>query len=204
MPSVSGIQISSSTRSGRCRSRCRRASPALSATETWCPSSARISDSSSRMPTSSSTTSMWAIALSRLRQWQQHAHRGAAAWAVLDGDAAVMLVDDLLHDGEPEAGATRLGCHVRLEDARHQFLGETAAIVRYREADFIGEQLGAYLDCRADAGESRILQCILRILYQVVDDLPDLRRIGPYRRQVRRKPPGNRRMRGLIERKHLV
>jgi hypothetical protein len=35
MPSASGIQISSSTRSGRARSRRRRASPALSASITW-------------------------------------------------------------------------------------------------------------------------------------------------------------------------
>src|SRR5258705_13865344 len=113
------------------------------------------------MPTWSSTTSMWAIALCRLSQWQQHGYRGAAAGAVLDGDAAVMLVDDLLDDGEPEAGTACLGRHVRLEDARHEVLGKTAAIVRYREAHLIGEQLGTYLDCRADTGEPGILQCIL-------------------------------------------
>ena len=61
MPSVSGIQMSSSTRSGRPRSRRRRASLALSASSTWWPSSARISESSSRMPISSSTTRICAM-----------------------------------------------------------------------------------------------------------------------------------------------
>src|SRR3989454_4118966 len=86
IPSVSGIQMSSRTRSGRARSRSRRASPALSATITWCPSSARISDSSSRIPTSSSTTRICAISLRRFRQGQQYAHRRAAAGPILDRD----------------------------------------------------------------------------------------------------------------------
>jgi len=63
MPSVSGIQMSSSTRSGRSRPRASRAAVAFSATRTVCPSSARISDRSSRMPISSSTTRMLAMVL---------------------------------------------------------------------------------------------------------------------------------------------
>ena len=61
MPSVSGIQMSSSTRSGRISLRIRRASAAFSASETLCPSSDRISERSSRMPISSSTTSIFAM-----------------------------------------------------------------------------------------------------------------------------------------------
>ena len=67
IPSVSGIQISSSTRSGRFSLRQRRAAPAFSATVTVCPSSDNISESSSRMPISSSTTSICAIVNSRLK-----------------------------------------------------------------------------------------------------------------------------------------
>jgi hypothetical protein len=62
MPSVSGIQMSSSTRSGRAWLRAARAAAAFSASCTSWPSSRRISESSSRMPTSSSTTSIFAIA----------------------------------------------------------------------------------------------------------------------------------------------
>ena len=61
IPSVSGIQMSSKTRSGRFSARTLRAAAAFSASVTLCPSSARISESSSRMPISSSTTSICAI-----------------------------------------------------------------------------------------------------------------------------------------------
>jgi hypothetical protein len=61
MPSVSGIQMSSRTRSGRPASRAARASAAFSASWTSWPSSRRISESSSRIPTSSSTTSIFGM-----------------------------------------------------------------------------------------------------------------------------------------------
>ncbi|MCY1356460.1 hypothetical protein D9M69_429140 [compost metagenome] len=60
-PSVSGIQISSSTRSGVPAARYSRACCAFSASSTTWPSSLRISESSSRIPISSSTTRMVAI-----------------------------------------------------------------------------------------------------------------------------------------------
>ncbi len=58
MPSVSGIQMSSSTRSGSCCARLARASAASAATSTSYPSSARISFRSPRISDSSSTTRM--------------------------------------------------------------------------------------------------------------------------------------------------
>src|SRR5438477_419071 len=61
IPSASGIQISSNTRSGRLCARNERAAVAFSASCTECPSSERISDRSSRIPTSSSTTSICAM-----------------------------------------------------------------------------------------------------------------------------------------------
>ena len=63
MPSVSGIQMSSSTRSGRLSPRALRAAAAFSASATLCPSSVRISESNSRMPISSSTTSICAMSI---------------------------------------------------------------------------------------------------------------------------------------------
>src|SRR5438094_9729151 len=175
IPSVSGIQMSSRTRSGRARSRSRRASPALSATITWCPSSARISDSSSRIPTSSSTTRICAISLRRFRQGQQYAHRRAAAGPILDRHAAVVLIDDLLYDRQPEPSAAGLGGDVGLEDARHQLLGKAGPVVRHRKLRAISGQLGAHLDRRAGAGLPDVLQRILRILDEIVDHLADLR-----------------------------
>src|SRR5262245_43191385 len=98
------------------------------------------------MPTSSSTTRIWAMASGRLRARQEDADRSAAARAVLDRHAAVVLVDDLLHDGEPEAHTARFGGHVGLEDTRHQLLRETAAVVRDRQPDAVSGELGAHLD----------------------------------------------------------
>src|SRR5256885_13145976 len=154
MPSVSGIQMSSRTRAGRARSRSRRASPALSATITWCPSSDRISDSSSRIPTSSSTTRICAISLRRFRQGQQYAHRRAAAGPIFDRHAAVVFIDDLLYDRQPEAGAARLGGGVGLEDARYQLLGKAGPF-------FIDRNLHSFLGQR----------CAL-LLLRVVRELP--------------------------------
>src|SRR5437660_5104594 len=126
------------------------------------------------MPTSSSTTRICAMS-GGLRERQQHGDGGAARLAVLDRDAAVVLVDDLLHDGEPETRAARLGGDIRLEDARHQLFGEPAAIVRDGEAHAVAVELSANLDRRRAAGGAYALQRILRILNEVVDDLADLR-----------------------------
>src|SRR2546428_6543237 len=167
MPSESGIQMSSRTRSGRARSRSRRAAPALSATITWCPSSARISDSSSRIPTSSSTTRICAISLRRFRQGQQYAHRRAAAGPILDRHAAVVLIDDLLYDRQPEASAAGLGGDVGLEDARHQLLWKAGPVVRHRKLHAIAGQLGAHFDRRAGARLPPRLQGIPRSLYEM-------------------------------------
>src|SRR5882672_7115903 len=73
-PSVSGIQISSRTRSGVSATRSWRATAAFSAVTTAWPSSERISDRSSRMPTSSSTTRMVAIRGARRCRQGMHLH----------------------------------------------------------------------------------------------------------------------------------
>src|SRR6185312_12756765 len=84
--------------------------------------------------------------LGRLREWQQHRHRRAARLAILDRHAAVMLVDDLLHNGKSKSSAAWFSRHVRLENPRHQLLGEAAAVVRDGEAHAVARQLGAYLN----------------------------------------------------------
>src|SRR5712692_11281291 len=179
MPSVSGIQMSSRTRSGRCRSRNRRALPAFSASTTWWPSSARISESSSRMPTSSSTTRIWAISSRRLGQRQENAHRGATARAILDRDAAMVFVDDLLHDGQAEARAAGFGSHIGLKNSRHQLFGEPAAVVGNSEAHAVAGELGAHLDCRVGACGAGMVERVLCVLHQIVDHLAYLRAVGP-------------------------
>src|SRR5262245_31390918 len=211
MPSVSGIQISSSTRSGLWRSRNRRADSAFSASSTWWPSSDRISDSSSRMPTSSSTIMICDICAIRLkssscgfRLRQEHADRGALGRVVLDRDRAAVLVYDLLHDRETEAGSARLRRHVGLEDARHQLRRKTIAVVRHREPHLVRHKLGAYLDRGFAPRSARLRKRILRVLQQVVEDLADLGRVGPDRRQLGREPGADRHVGMLVEREHLA
>src|SRR3972149_3417236 len=185
--------MSSSTRSGRWCSRSRRASPALSASSTSCPSSARISESSSRIPTSSSTTRICAMVSGCLRRraqcgaataghGQKNGHRCPLCRTILDRQFAVMFVDDFLHYREAKAGTALLGGDVRLEDSRHHFLRKTAAVVDHREAHLVPLRFGGYLDHRLLAGILPVLKRILRVLHQIVEYLPDLRRIGPYLR----------------------
>src|SRR5262245_42817485 len=97
------------------------------------------------MPTSSST-----IRISRacaMRSLRSGGGRGAgeverredqrdaraARRRVLDREAAAVLVDDLLHDGESEPGALGLGRHVGLERMRDHVFVEAGAVICKRE-----------------------------------------------------------------------
>ena len=112
------------------------------------------------------------------------------AGPVLDRDAAVMLVDDLLHYREAQARAAGLGGHVGLEDARHQFLREAAAVVATPPGARVSPASSVRTSMDAGRAPSRtpILQRVLRVLHQVVDHLADLRAVGPDRRQRVVKP----------------
>ncbi|CFP69433.1 Uncharacterised protein [Bordetella pertussis] len=100
------------------RKRAARACAAFSASSTVCPSSYRISDSSSRMPTSSSTTRILAITSHLLRSriilflrgrvhsigrqsqaGQQYGDPRAPFLAIGEIDAAAMFFNDLAHNG---------------------------------------------------------------------------------------------------------
>src|SRR6476620_6466120 len=128
IPSMSGIQMSNRTRSGRPRLRAARASLAFSASRTWWPSSRRISDNNSRIPISSSTTSIWLIVLTelhvrgkslhldpRLGERQQDADLGATAGNIGNLDTAVVLFDDLLDDRQTQTRPLGFGSYIRLE-----------------------------------------------------------------------------------------
>ena len=163
-PSVSGIQMSSSTRSGRARWRAARASAAFSASSTLWPSSLRISKSRSRMPSSSSTTSMFAMNASLCALQATAAVRGASEGGLICGaaasataasandnetcapttapstmrfgkfDARAVLVGDFLDDRQAQAGALGLGGDVGLEGALEDVLGKAGPAVLHRQA----------------------------------------------------------------------
>ena len=57
---------------------------------------------------------------------------------VLERQRAAVLLDDLLHDGEPEAGAlVALGGDVGLEQARAVVLGQADAVVDHLDVDAV-------------------------------------------------------------------
>ena len=103
MPSVSGIQMSSSTRSGRARSR-RRARVAGVLGEQYLVALVG-EDLRQQLADADFVVDDQDLrhGSGRLRERQQHADRSAAARPVLDRHRAVVLVDDLLHDREAEA-----------------------------------------------------------------------------------------------------
>jgi hypothetical protein len=61
--------------------------------------------------------------------------------AGLNVDAAVVRVDDLAHDRQPQAGALRLGREERIEDAIAQLFRHTGAVVGELRQDLLDDQL---------------------------------------------------------------
>src|SRR5512135_2567330 len=114
---------------------------------------------------------------------EHHAHACAPLRTVFDGDVAVMFVDDLLHDGQSEPGTSGFAGHVRFEDAGHQVLWKTRAIVTHRQSYPVAKPFGAHFDGGGCAPAATALERVLRVLYQIVDDLPDLRGVGKHRGQ---------------------
>src|SRR5436190_13855482 len=121
------------------------------------------------MPTSSSTIMIWDIGVIRrkrsgscgFRLRQDDAYRRAFGGMALDRDRTAVLVDDLLYDCKPQAGSPRLGRHVRLENARHQFFRKAIAVVGDRESHLVGVKLRAHLNRRLPSSRARLRERIL-------------------------------------------
>src|SRR5688572_14354624 len=102
------------------------------------------------MPTSSSTTRIWFAdiepSLSGSFRRQDYADVGAVRLDVLDQDAALVLVHDLLHDRETQPRPLRLRGHVGLEDPAHDRLGDAGAVIANREQDTARAETRAHQD----------------------------------------------------------
>src|SRR6267143_1371829 len=214
-PSVSGIQMSSNTRSGGSAWRIARAEAALSAVMTTWPSSARISERSSRIPISSSTTRMLAMAIgsngrlagrpgpSYPSEYDCHGCSGAPE-AIDQLDPGIVFVDDFLHHRQSESRSTRLGGHVGLESAPKYIRRETGAIVLDRKTHgppgrveagnrlVDHDRFRAYHDLAGAgpyrAGGLRARDRRLRVGHQIVDQLAQVRGVALDRGQVGRQP----------------
>ena len=114
----------------------------------------------------------------------------------------MVLVDDLLHDGETEAGAARLRGDVGLENAGHQLrwkaapLSDTAS--RTRSPSSVRTSM------EGAAPRAWVLERVLRVLHQIVDHLPDLRAVGPDRGQALGKMFRDRHTGILVQSEHLA
>ena len=69
------------------------------------------------------------LGLLLLHQGQADVYPRTTLRCIADFDAAVMLFDDLLDDGQAKAGTAGLGGDIRLEDARQHLAWKPRAVV---------------------------------------------------------------------------
>lgn len=99
-----------------------------------------------------------------------------------------MFVNDLFHHRKPETRTLGFRGHIGLERTTQDTWRETGTIVRYGQLDglpvfagriFVLYSLGVQSDMgRRPTGRHVVCRRILRILQQVVNDLPQLGRIA--------------------------
>src|SRR5262249_51196594 len=91
---------------------------------------------------------------------QAHGEHGTAAGAVVGADAAAVLLDDLLGDGEAEAGAALLARRVRFEPALVESRRQSGAVVGdaelYPEPAVVPDLARRHLDARLALGGHRL------------------------------------------------
>ena len=105
----------------------------------------------------------------------------------------------------PRPGAARLGRHVRLEDPRHELLGKAIAIVGHRELHLVaGELRCAPRSPARGAARSRCASASCAFCSRLCSTCRICGRVGPHRGQARREPGADRRLRMLVQRKHLA
>ena len=100
-----------------------------------------------------------------------------------------MFLDDLLHHGQPQAGAAGLRGDIGFECTLENFFRETGAIVHHLEAN--GTRLAVIRSggLGRDDGQAvrKIGHRVERVLHQVVDDLAQLAGVAGQQRQLRRE-----------------
>src|SRR6056297_1894160 len=139
IPSMPGIQISSSTRSGSSLSRILSASYPLVAVRVSNPSSARIPLSDFSMDASSSTIRIDGnINAPSGTVDRQFEHKpGPLGRVVLGPDPAVVIGYDSTDDGKAQTHARFFGGKVRFKQKRFVILGNALTGVRDRQVNFV-------------------------------------------------------------------
>src|SRR3990172_5001160 len=127
-PLMPGMRMSEITTSGRWRSSRSAISFAESKVFTAMSAWVRAFSSTQRMERSSSMTHTISCLAMTVLQWQINAEHGMPRAAVAL-DQAAMLGDDVLRDGQAEAGAAGLAGHHRIKNVFLDFLGDARAVV---------------------------------------------------------------------------
>src|SRR5262245_52233292 len=133
-PSIPCMRRSTRARSTGVRSRTLSPSSPLPALSTSKPSWDSAMLSHSRMLCSSSTISRRS-ATSGLDVREQDHEAGTAAAGGLDPDLALVLLDDPVHDGQPQAGPVGLGGEEGLEDVGQVLGGDAGTGVLHDDLD---------------------------------------------------------------------
>ena len=94
-----------------------------------------------------------------------------------------MFFDDFLDDGQTQSGTPGFGGDIRFKNARQQFYRKSWTVIGNGQLRLTTGGFG--LD--QDTGILPPLQRIFGIAQQVMDDLPQLRRIAEDRRQIGRQ-----------------
>jgi hypothetical protein len=198
MPSMSGIQMSSSTRSGALLARRARRLRVLRQPHAIALVAQDLEEEladADFVVDDEDLVGGHVPVRSRPPSAADDAHVGAVGLHILHQDAPLVLVDDLLHDREPQARALGLGRDIRLEDAAHDSFGDAGAVVAHREQHSCGALARGDQDARrVDPGER-----VDRVLEQVVEHLPQHGGIGIDLRQVLGQACLDRDAHGLVE-----
>ena len=106
----------------------------------------------------------------------KHATRTQGA---LDPDPATVKLDDVLHDGEAQAGSTRVaGAPLvdpieTLEDVRYIRFGDTGTRVTYADLNRIGQRTQAHVDAGSTRG---VLEGVIQKISEDLRDAEWIRR----------------------------
>ena len=106
-----------------------------------------------------------------------------------------MLIDNFLDDRQPQTGPPGLRRDIRFENARHYLRREAGSAIIYCHFDHAVVLAGKY----ADFLMRQVFLCIFGVSQQVVDNLPELRRITKHRRQVAAQRQSDARRRRLVQ-----
>src|SRR3954452_819168 len=113
-----------------------------------------------------------ALARSGPAQREGNGQAGAGVAAIHSGDAAVMRDDDLLHQGEPEPGASRFRREKRRKDFPRRSRLDARSVVRNRNPENV---VGRLFDAvnRNPGRHVRLGACLERIAAQIAERLPE-------------------------------